>query len=158
MIVHPTLPGLQIAMADLKSQALGRQAEAYVRLLLEASGYNAIITRPDEAGDLRATDPATGLTWVIEVKAARRASDKRWHFTLWKKNHTDHHLSDMVILLAVTPSAHVVPFVIPAAAVQQRSAIVISSDPAQYSGKFACYRQSISNLQLESNYLEKAHA
>jgi hypothetical protein len=148
MLIQPTLPGIQINLADIKPQSLGVHGEHFARLLLEQSGYHAVITRRDEPGDLRATHPDLGLTWVIEVKTARRGRDGYYRFTLWKLGKTNHHDSDLIILLAVTPGAIIVPFIIPAQAVAQHH-IVIPSDPAAYAGCYARFRQPVHGIKLE---------
>lgn len=136
-------------LASHGRNAIGRLGEHLAYLLLEQCGYRCSFTRQgQQRGDLRVVDPASGVIHRVEVKTARRASDHKWRFLLWKKGHQDYRHADFVLLLAVWISGEVTPFVIPVADLGERSQICISSHPLHYTGCWATYRQTPSSLSL----------
>lgn len=145
--VQPTLPGLIRQLSDQKAQAIGMIGEQLVYQALEAAGYRPV-TLQHGGCDLRAISPATGEIFCVEVKTSRRGKDGRWRFKLYKAGHTDHRKSQVVVLLAITLSGDVIPFVIPTSELQNQRQAVISSDPRTYSGRLAAYRQKLDTLTL----------
>lgn len=87
--------------------------------------------------DITALSP-NGKVINIEVKTARKNKDGKWRFTLYKRNHTNHRVSDYVILIAIGQSSSI--FVIPTNDIKDRTSIAITSNPKTYAGKFAAYR------------------
>ena len=148
LLADPTLPGLIRKLANQNCRALGTLGEQLTFRILEKR-YHVSNTHPKERrGDLRVvTDD--GLILRVEVKTARQSTDGKWRFTLYKAGHTDHRDSDVIIALCVLPAGYVVPFVIPTTAVAQQRALVISSNPQTYAGKFARFRQHIRTINLE---------
>lgn len=144
--VQMVLPGFQ-ALPMLGRRGLGCLGENTVWQALEASGYKVQRARTLE-GDLRAIRIATGEIYRVEVKTARRGKDGRWRFTLYKEGHTNHVLSNVVVLLAVLDCLQAVPFVVPVAQVEKKHHVVIG-DPFSYRGWLAAYRRDLP-LELEA--------
>lgn len=134
------LPGFGMTLLDCSHNELGERGELTAKILFRKAGYY-VEKASERCGDLRVTCTSTGQTWRVEVKTARRAKDYKWRFTLWKEGHTDHRYSDIVLLLAVTATGDVVPFVVPIAVLKDQNQAVISSEPHYYAGKLAAYRQ-----------------
>lgn len=139
-----TIPELTAHMAQT-SVALGSAGENLVSLALQANGYT--VKTAYEMGDLYVVDKE-GTVYYVEVKTARKASDKKWRFTLYKKYQQDHRYSDFVVLVCVLKTGFAVPFVIPTSFVRDIHACAITSFPDTYQGKFAQFRQSIRTLRL----------
>jgi hypothetical protein len=95
--------------------------------------------------DLRIVDMQTGEFFDAEVKAARQTVDKKWRFTLFKKGHTNHCKSDIVVLLAYLKSGAFTLFLIPTSEVQNQSQCVITSHPDGYNGRLARWRYSLNS-------------
>lgn len=149
LLANPQLPGLFYNLAHPKSQAIGTLGEHLCYHLLTARNYTVSNAHPSQhRGDLRVVT-RSGEILRVEVKTARRATDGRWHFTLRKAGHTDHSNSDVIVLLCAMKTGYVVPFVLPTRAVARQNAVVISSDPYTYAGKYARYRQKMHLLNLE---------
>lgn len=121
-------------------QALGTVGEIYAREMLEAAGYYA---RPSSRfqGDLLVRDPLIGTLYRVEVKTARKNRDGWWQFLLKKEGKTDSHHSDFLILLQVTDSYRVIPYIIPTSVLSVNQ-IKISS-PELYRGKYARFRAQL---------------
>lgn len=133
-----SLPELNV-LASRTRHALGTIGEMYARQLIEQNGY-IVKESTSHNGDLLVIEPDTGETLKIEVKTAKRGKDKKWRFTLYKKGHTNHRNADIVLLLAVTKSGQIVPFVVPVEAISDKSQCCITSHPTTYAGKLAEYR------------------
>lgn len=134
----------QLRLAN-NSYSAGVHGEQLAAALLERAGYRVDYVRQAEhAGDLKATDPATGETWRVEVKTARRERSGRWQFLMRKADRhgvTDCANADVVLLLAVLKTGTAVPFLIPCPALAGVQKITISSHPEEYAGKWSIYRQ-----------------
>jgi Holliday junction resolvase-like predicted endonuclease len=131
---------LRALIAEPKVNAVGIIGEMIAAEYLRRAGCRVQPTEQgSRRGDLRVITPAGELLY-IEVKTARRGKDNKWRFTLIKTGHTDHRATNAVLLLAVTRSAAVVPFIIPTPDIRDRRHIVITSNPRTYAGKFAAYR------------------
>lgn len=151
LLANPQLPGLLHNIAHPSAQALGALGEQLCYHLLTARGYTVSGVHPGEhRGDLRAITPA-GEVLRVEVKTARRSRDGKWRFLLRKANKTDCSHSDVVILLCAMKTGYVVPFVIPTPALARRQQACITSDPYNYAGKYARYRQPMHSLSLEES-------
>lgn len=156
MTTKTTLDTIQqkLSKPSGKRHRVGHLGELAAVLLLERAGYKVHIPETRTTGDLHAINPNTGELIRVEVKTARRGKDRKWRFTLLKIDpndgspQTDHRYSDIVLLLAVTLSGALVPFVIPVQAVAARHQIAITSDPRTYGGRFAIYRQRATALTL----------
>lgn len=137
-------------LACKKAKHVGVYGECIVRETLMDADFVVITPRDGEGrGDLRAIHPDTGETIVIEVKTARRGSDGRWKFQLWKNDKhgvTSHLHSDVIVLLAALKSGDVVPFVVPVEAARRQKSISIPSHPKDYAGAWAKYRTHMSDL------------
>lgn len=157
VIDQPTLPGFDvpITLAGFHTPlvqsrtGVGTLGELTAKQLFAESGYYAARARRRRAGDLVVIDRATGEAHRVEVKTARRCSDGKWRFTLWKKGSTDHRDSDYVLLLAVLADGAVIPFLVPVAVLRDQRQAVITSEPTAYNGKLAPYRQR-SQLSINS--------
>jgi hypothetical protein len=125
--------------------AVGLAGEIAVAHAFEANGYEAEIEH--ERGDLRVTDER-GQIHRVEVKTARRGTDGRWRFNLYKKGSQDHRGADYVVLLALAKTGHGVPFVLPIAACRDKHHISIATWPLFYRGQWSPYRQSMRKLRL----------
>lgn len=132
-------------MQECGAQSLGVYGELLARCWLTSSGY---LVRSSRGCDLIAAHTTTGELYRVEVKTARRGMDGRFNFTLEKCGHTNHKLSDVVILLCVQYHWKVIPFVIPLDVIEDRSAIAIRSDPLAYGGKYSPFRQAPGKLVL----------
>lgn len=144
-----TLPGLQFALSDRTRNAVGALGERWAALTLQASGYVVrSLPHRSKRGDLEAISRATGEIIRIEIKTARKCKDGKWRFLLRKQSKQDHRHADVVILLAVTLSGDVVPFVLPVRIVADQRQAVITSHPARYAGKLAPFRQSARHIVL----------
>jgi hypothetical protein len=139
-----TIPELTAHMAQT-AVTLGSAGENLIALALQANGYTVRVGY--EMGDLHVVDK-DGTIYYVEVKTARRASDKKWRFTLYKKHQQDHRYSDFVVLLCVLKSGFAVPFVIPTSFVRDIHAAAITSFPDTYQGKFSQFRQTLAKLRL----------
>lgn len=150
LLANPALPGLIASLSNPSHTAIGAIGEQLVYHALTSAGNIVSAVHPrEQRGDLRVITPH-GEVLRVEVKTARRASDNKWHFTLRKKGKTDHTHSDVVILLCVTLTGYCVPFVIPTKRLIHQQQACITSDPYRYTGKFASYRQRLTNLMLET--------
>lgn len=149
---------MQLALGGLEahhyrphsSNGLGFWGEDWVSETLTKKGYQ--VTPHPTRGchfDLLVKQPTTGQLWRVEVKTARKASDGKWRFLLWRKGHQTHHDSHLVILLAVTPIWTVYPFVVPTSQLLNQNQAVITSHPQDYKGKLAPFRQHGFTLNLE---------
>lgn len=136
-----SLPTIQLYLSDDTRKAVGTMGEIVAARLLERAGYEVSFTHNEKRGDLRAVDPATGVILRIEVKTARRGTDRKWRFLLWKQGHTDYRDANVLILLPILKSGRPVPFIIPVNLLGDRSQIVITSHPEDYAGRWAQYRQ-----------------
>jgi hypothetical protein len=141
-----TFPELECHMAHSRV-SVGAWGEVMAARALEVNGYR--VRTDHQVGDLTAYS-RWGEIFHVEVKTARRASDKKWHFTLWKNGSQDHRCADIVILLCVLPTGRVVPFVVPIHVLASKKAVCISSWPWRYKGQLAPYRQQIKALNLET--------
>lgn len=136
-----SLPGFEMALADHSHTAIGMMGERWLMTKLAAQGLHVSLTQPGERrGDLRVVNPSTGEVRLVEVKTARKGRDGKWRFTLVKKGHTDHRRADVIVLLAVTASGKVIPFIVPVSDLAAKHHAVITSHPAQYAGRLAKYR------------------
>ena len=140
---------MEVHLSDMKRRAVGSAGEVMALMLLERSGYE-VVTLPPSArrGDLLAISKATGESWRVEVKTARRNADGRWKFNLVKDGHTDCKCSDVVLLLAILKTGRAVPFVISVTHIGKLRSIQFRSHPLDYSGRWAKYRQG-KTLMLE---------
>lgn len=137
-----TLPKLTFYLSDESRKGIGVMGEVMAAQLLEKAGYAVSFTQHrQKRGDLRVVAPKTGEIKRVEVKTARRTTDGKWRFLLWKKGCTDYRHADVVILLAVLKSGRAVPFVIPVDDLGERAQVAITSHPENYSGRWAQYRQ-----------------
>lgn len=117
---------------------MGELGERYAFILFERNGYIPLPKRRKQ-GDLAVIDPATGQTFNVEVKASRRRPDGKWVFLL-KNRYVDCRRADYLLLLATLKSGFPVCFLIPTSAIDNRSTIVITSDPRKYAGRWSEYR------------------
>ncbi len=138
-----TLTQLHTKILDASHKTLGAIGESMAILRLRSAGYHVTMPGRYHQGDLHVVDTGTGKVSRVEVKTARRAIDKRWHFTLYKQSkdgQTDHKLSDFVILIAL--SERPVYFIVPTAILKGQHQVTITSKPETYSGRLAKYRMS----------------
>lgn len=136
------LPFARNMLANPTSKAVGTLGETIIAYQLQRAGYDVSFTHPGQRrGDLRVIDTETGEVFAVEVKTSRRAKDGKWRFTLYKAGHTDYRDSDYVVLCCAQPTGATVTFVIPQAALGQRSQLTITSNPIAYAGRWAAYRQ-----------------
>lgn len=150
MNIYNQLPQLMKQMSHPKARAIGALGECVAKLMLQKSGYVVSGAHPKEKrGDLLLVEPTSGKIFSIEVKTARRSSDKRWHFLLFKSGKTDYRHADFVLLLQVLKSGTCVPFLIPVEALGERSQVCIGKPAVDYVGMWAKYRQNSRNIRLE---------
>lgn len=143
-----TIPQLTSYMSQTRVQ-LGAAGELLVARALEERGYRVSTSHHKKAGDLTIiTDE--GQIVYIEVKTARRGTDGKWHFTLYKKGSQDHTGADVVILLCITKSGSATPFVIPISALENQHQACITSYPTTYGGRLAQFRQTIRKLRIDA--------
>lgn len=148
LLADRTLPGLVHKLSNPTCRALGTLGEQFAYRILEKR-YHVSNTHPKERrGDLRVVTDE-GVVLRVEVKTARMGQDGNWRFRLYKPGHTDHRDSDVVVALCVMPAGYVIPFVIPTSVVAQQTALVIASDPNNYAGKYARFRQNVRTINLE---------
>lgn len=148
MNIYKSIPHLQGCLIQPGRNGIGQLGETLAALLLEKNGYQVTHTRIGQRrGDLQVID-TDGQIHRIEVKTARRSKDKKWRFLLYKQGEQDYRDADFVLLLAVTASGQTIPFLIPTAEIGQRSIICITSNPRQYTGRWAAFRRTESNLIL----------
>lgn len=148
MLNQMSLITIESNISKRSHTAIGALGERAAAILLEKAGYAVSFTNQRQAGDLKAINTETGETYTIEVKTARRCSDRKWRFTLAKTGHTDHRHADFVILMCALKSGRMIPFVIPISELENQRAAVISSHPEDYSGKFSIYRQKAGSIRL----------
>lgn len=147
--IYKRIPTLKGILASPGRNGIGRLGEHLACLLLEKRGYKcSFAQKGSKRGDLRVVDPETGAVQRVEVKTARKSSDGKWRFLLWKKDKQDYRHADYILLLAVWISGEVTCFTIPVADLGERSQICISSHPLHYTGRWATYRQTPSGLSL----------
>lgn len=127
------------------AHSVGLYGETIVREVLSQKGYEVVT--PQSGVDLQVIDPETGEILGVEVKTSRRGKHG-WQFTLWKKGSQNHHLSDIVILLAHVKVGLPVAFVIPTKHIRDLHSIKIASHPLNYDGKYARFRQELRKLSL----------
>lgn len=139
-----TVPGLTAHMGTTR-MAVGYAGECIVALAFQENGY--IVNTSHDTGDMFVIDEH-GVMSFVEVKTARRDSEGKWHFTLYKKYHADHRYTDYVVLLCIMKSGFAIPFVIPTEHVRDQKTAKITSYPMTYKGRFAQFRQSLKKLRL----------
>jgi hypothetical protein len=139
-----TFPGWQ-TLVTCSRHGLGVAGERIASAALINAGYE-VTTLQRGGTDLRAKNPLTGELFKVEVKTARRSKDKKWRFAL-QTQRTSHLKSDVVMLQQILDSGAVYTYVIPAQDLGNRKLITVPS--ANYSGKWAAYRQS-STPRLEA--------
>lgn len=115
-------------------QKVGAWGEKYVAKLLRPNYKIAYIL----GADLKVTHRLTGVIFKIEVKTARLSCDGKFRFTLYKKDCTDYHNSDFVVLVAL-PGLLPHTYLIPSYLIKTNQ-IVITSHPLTYSGKWSTFR------------------
>jgi hypothetical protein len=132
--------------------AVGALGEQWVCKTLDTCGYDvATVGNQPRRGDLVAINRATGETWQVEVKTARRGADGCYRWNLVKDDkhgHTDCNDADVLVLLAVEGSGKPVVFVVPVADVGERKTLQIRGDARAYEGQWARYRQT-RKIELE---------
>ncbi len=133
---------LKHKLVDASHTVLGLLGEHLAALRFRAAGYHVTAAeRGRKVGDLRVADKSSGEFWRVEVKTARATRDRsgrKWRFVLWKRDHTSHKNTDYVLLIAYDEKP--IFFLIPSRAVHSQNAVVISSRPGRYNGRFAKYR------------------
>lgn len=147
---QPSIANLLILLTHPGSRAVGALGELLAMRMLERRGYQVKFA-PARAkqGDLRVIMPS-GEVLRIEVKTSRQGKNKAWQFCMNKEKKTSIANVDLVILLCVLPSAAVIPYVIPIAALTRSAKrLSITSEPSTYNGKYSQYRQRLQALNLE---------
>lgn len=136
---YPSRRSLEIhlRLLDCNRRQIGTFGELLARELLLGNGY---LVETGRGCDLVAGNPHTGQVYRIEVKTSRRCKDGKWRFTLYKKSHTDHRKSDVVILMCISDVGIAIPFIIPVTELQNQRQCVICSDPFKYRGRLAAFR------------------
>jgi Holliday junction resolvase-like predicted endonuclease len=132
-------------LTNKRAKSVGLYGETWAAAELERAGY--VVSRAkegDKRGDLLAVDTSTGEMIRVEIKTSKRGSDGIYRFCIERRIGarvcTSAHHSDFLILLAVTKPGTVYPFVIPVTDGLPKS-ISMSGHPAQYTGKYARFRQ-----------------
>lgn len=130
----------------------GYTGESIAIEALKESHYGAKRSTKKQCGDvsLMLTD---GRELHVEVKTARVNSQGKYTFCLTKwgkygKPKTCHTDSDFVLLLCVTKTQGIVPFLIPAVIIQGQNLIGISANCVFSGGKYDKYRQSLDSLDF----------
>lgn len=121
-----------------KHTALGAAGECWAAQEFARRGF--LVHDDHTLGDLVIVDPGTGEIIVIEVKTCRVNSDGKYRANLQKKGHCSHRKSDFVLLVTVTRSGAITPFLVPVLAVWNIRCLSIGSDPRTYAGKYSQYR------------------
>jgi len=125
--------------------AIGFAGELMLSMALQERGYECQIEH--ERGDLTLYLP-DGRKTFIEVKNARKGTDHKWRFTLWKDGHCDHRAADLIALLCVLRSGFIVPFLVPVEELSYQRQAVITSYPPKYKGRLSHYRQDMKSLSV----------
>lgn len=128
-------------------QQLGKLGELIAMDWLTNTGY---LVEASRGCDMVAGDTQTRNIFRVEVKTARMSADGGYQFTLFKRDHTDHKISEFVVLLCVCPDGYIHPFVIPVAVLLMVSKIKIPTDPRVYRGQFAKYSNLPGTLSLNA--------
>lgn len=118
---------------------LGQFGEDYVRATLRDAGYDVIVPRKGNGGDLL----ACGLR--IEVKTAYQNRDGKYRFCLCKDDDcgkTDHRKSDVIILLCCSSAGLITSFVLPVVVLENKSHISLTRKRGGHS-KYNEYRKPI---------------
>ncbi len=127
---------------QVSPQALGYAGERYALTHYQQNGFK-VEHQPDGYHfDLLLTCPVKKTTIKIEVKTARKASDGRWHYTLYKKNHADHVTSDYVLLLQISPCGSVTTYLIPTDVLLAKKQVSMSASE-NYTGIYSQYKNTI---------------
>lgn len=144
-----TLPFFREMLANPNAQSVGLYGEQIAAELLTRCGYDVSDLKPGEKrGDLMAINRETGEITLVEVKTARRRSE-RYGFCLRKGTKTDVRNADVLMLLVALKSGHVVPFIIPVDVIGDRKYLCMYSHPSDYNGQWARFRQSPDDICLE---------
>jgi hypothetical protein len=98
--------------------------------------------------DLIAGDTVPKDMYRVEVKTARMSADGTYQFVLFKRDHTDHKLSEFVVMLCVCPDGYIVAFVVPVSALLLVTKVTIPTDPRAYRGRFARYSNLPGTISL----------
>lgn len=130
----------------------GSAGESIAIEALKEAHYGAKKSTKKQCGDVSfiATD---GREVHIEVKAARVNSQGKYAFCLTKwgqngKPKTCHTDSDFVLLLCVTKTQGIIPFLIPAVMLQGQNLVGIGQGCVFSGGKYDKYRQSLDSLDF----------
>lgn len=133
------------AVLSCKPYELGLYGELIALDWLTNTGY---LVERARGCDLIAGEPETGKVFKVEVKASRMSDDGSYNFSLYKRDHTDHRVSEFLVLLCVTPDGRIIPFVIPVSAALLITRIKIPTDPNHYRGQWAKYCNLPGTLSL----------
>lgn len=128
------------------ARAIGAWGEQYALNMLRQNGYTVVPSNVRKHGDLMIIGVGGEIVAKVEIKTARQASDRRWHFTLEKAGCTSAAHSDIVILIAVGKISTPTLYIIPTMDIPACRQICISS--WNYNGKYAGYRQHWRELNL----------
>lgn len=141
-------------LSNKRAKSVGLYGETWAAAALERAGY--VVSRAkegDKRGDLCAVDTSTGEMIRVEVKTSRRGSDGIYRFCIERRIGarvcTSAHHSDFLILLAVTKTGTVYPFVIPVTDGLPKH-ISFCGHPDLYTGKYSKFRQR-GGLTLEKS-------
>lgn len=121
-------------------------AETQLAQYFRTQGYEVVHLRN---GGTDLIISRNGTSHKIECKFASRGNDGKWRATTIKIDSTDHRKSDFIVFLCQLPygGGECVPFIIPVSAQGNKPHIVITSNPATYSGKYSEYRNNWKLIQ-----------
>ncbi len=106
----------------------------------QAHGYHLKVVRGDEA-------PLKIAIYTAQIAQNIRGRNI-WKFHV-RHSPAEKTYFDVAILLCLLEPGKVVPFVVPSSEFESMSHIAITTDPWTYKGRFARYRQSLYQLNLE---------
>ena len=141
------IPIIQEWIQTASSYHLGILGELIAVDWLTNTGY---LVERARGCDLVAGDTVSKTVYKVEVKTARMSTDGTYQFCLFKRDHTDHKLSEFVVMLCICPDGYIVAFVVPVAVLLMISKVTIPTDPRTYRGRFARYSNLPGTISLNA--------
>ena len=133
--------------------------EVIVAQVLEQKGYAVWIANPVDHGyqfrvsregkpQLRLAVRTAQMTQATPPRVRKAKHVNAWKFRI-RRTSDEKLFFDLAILLCLLDPGKVIAFVVPRAEVQSIGTVVIYTDPWTYKGRFAKYRQSLYQIDLD---------
>lgn len=137
--------GIQATLSSPQGAGAIGEKNIAPRLFQEAGFWVAENESVKKCGDITIARRDTGEQFRIEVKTMRE-SGGMYQACLYREGKTDCKYADYVLLIAITKSGAICPFIMPTTVTGNQKNLAIRGNPFTTSGKWATWRFDISNL------------